>query len=123
MGNRLTLRGNGIEIVYLAAAESAQVVTYREGEATTGFDRDQVAIDETAVGALVTIELERSPEFGVTSFSFFLPDLLSGRKFAEFHTLGIRKETRGALAHPAAQRIKLQAIALHGVAEAGASLL
>jgi hypothetical protein len=73
MANKFTLKGQGVEISYaIGGNPTFTALTYKEGDVTKDFKSSEISTDATVIDKLVTIVLERSIDFGATTFSFLL---------------------------------------------------
>jgi hypothetical protein len=81
MANKFTLKGQGVEISYtIGGNPTFTALTYKEGAVTKDFKPSEISTDATVIDKLVTIVLERSIDFGATTFSFFLPEVNAFRR-------------------------------------------
>jgi hypothetical protein len=119
MANKFTLHGEGVEISYTAGITPGLVaLMYKDGSVTKNFKSNEISTDTSVIDQIVTIVLERTIDFGATTFSFFLPDLnVPQGESVNFKSLGIRKEVHGPVVNPALQKVSWHAVHLHGVAQ------
>jgi hypothetical protein len=95
--NQFTLRGHHIEVKYtVGATPGIPALHYKEGSVSRDFKTNEITVDRTALGSLVSIPLSRSVDTGGTTFAFFLPAIEVTRgQTAEFTTVAIREEFSG----------------------------
>lgn len=83
----------------------ATVLTVAHDGADTTFEGGQIAITDSPIGTLVTVQLSVVPDLGSTTLSLLLPELggqpANGR--VELHTIAIRTLHKSGFAGPAQQ--------------------
>ena len=94
MANQFTLRGHHTEINYTIGGNPDFVaLTYKDEEISRDFKPRDIHTDQTALGALVSIELKERSRDNYSVFAFFLPNMDVPRdKSADFTTAGIHQE-------------------------------
>jgi hypothetical protein len=95
--NQFTLKGHHIEVKYtLGSTPGIPVLHYKEGSVSRDFKTNEITVDQTALGSLVSVPLSRSVDTGGTTFAFFLPNIEVTRgQTADFTTVAIREEFGG----------------------------
>jgi hypothetical protein len=95
--NQFTLKGHHIEVKYtLGSTPGIPVLHYKEGSVSRDFKTNEITVDQTALGSLVSVPLSRSVDTGGTTFAFFLPNIEVTRgQAADFTTVAIREEFSG----------------------------
>jgi hypothetical protein len=90
---------------------------YKGPEGNFTFSRDQVASQDSPLGLLITVVLERSIDAGALTFTLALPPVnMAGKKKQTFDTVAIKTKSFGVLPREGARLIDT-AIYLEGVAE------
>jgi hypothetical protein len=119
MANKFTLKGRDLEITCTINADSSLLaLNYHQGSFAKSFTPDQVHIDDTMLGRLITITLELSVDTGATTFSLMLPTLdVPLSDSVDFTTLGIYKEARGPVILPKRQVTDWRSVPLYGIAQ------
>jgi hypothetical protein len=95
--NQFTLKGHHIEVKYtLGSTPGIPVLHYKEGSVSRDFKTNEITVDQTALGSLISVPLSRSVDTGGTTFAFFLPNIEVTRgQAADFTTVAIREEFSG----------------------------
>jgi hypothetical protein len=95
--NQFTLKGHHIEVKYtLGSTPGIPALHYKEGSVSRDFKTNEITVDQTALGSLVSVPLSRSVDTGGTTFAFFLPNIEVTRgQTADFTTVAIREEFSG----------------------------
>lgn len=119
MAHKYTLKGRDLEIICkLGANPSFPALSYRQGAVAKSFAPQQIHIDDTMLGQIVTITLELAVEAGATTFSLFLPPLdVPLSDSIDFTTIGLYKEARGPVMVPKRQITEWRSVHLYGIAQ------
>lgn len=119
MANKFTLKGHDLEIsCTIGANPSFPKLSYRQGSFAKSFARNQIHIDDSRLGQLVTVTLSLTVDAGATTFSLFLPCLdVPLSDSIDFTTMGIYKELRGPVIVPKRQVTEWRSVHLYGVAQ------
>ena len=90
---------------------------YNGPEGSFTFTRDQVASQDSPLGLLITVALERSIDAGALTFTLVLPPVnMAGKKKQTFDTVAVKTKSFGILPREGA-RLLDTAMGLEGVAE------
>jgi hypothetical protein len=110
-----------VHVQYAASGIDGKAhLTYRDLRREKHFSGDEIRVEETAAGRLVTVMLEATPDRDTLSFSFFLPTLNIER---EAHVVSVAMYTtsRTSIGGPRLVRGQLESwrtITLSGMARA-----
>jgi hypothetical protein len=119
MAVKFTLKGRDLEVsCTLGTKLSGPTLNYRQGSAARSFASEQVHIDDTSLGQLVTVTLDLVVDTGATTFSLFLPALdVPLSDSIDFITIGLYKELRGPMIVAKRQITEWRSVHLYGVAQ------
>jgi hypothetical protein len=119
MAVKFTLKGRDLEIsCTLGANLSGPILNYRQGSAARSFAPEQVHVDDTSLGQLVTVTLDLVVDAGATTFSLFLPALeVPLSDSIDFTTIALYKELRGPMIVAKRQITEWRSVHLYGVAQ------
>ena len=119
MANKFTLKGRDLEITCtIGANPSFPTLNYRYGAVAKSFAPQQIHIDETMLGQLITVTLQLTVDTGATTFSLCLPTLdVPLSDSIDFTTIGIYKEARGPMLVPKRQITEWRSVHLYGIAQ------
>ncbi|QEL14594.1 hypothetical protein [Limnoglobus roseus] len=68
------LHGGGIHVTYSTTSISGQpLFSYHDTHGSHNFMGDQITVEKTSIGNLVTVVLRLTPDAGSTSFSVLIP--------------------------------------------------
>jgi hypothetical protein len=102
--NRYVLKLKHATVTYdVTAIDGKPHLTYQvlEGPASRTFIGDQIRIQESAIGTLVTVTLEAIPDDKATLLTLLLPVInLVGTTEQDFATLGVTTTERSSIAGP-----------------------
>jgi hypothetical protein len=89
--NLYLLQGDGRTISLTTSGfDGKPHLSYHDAHRTLSFSGDDITFEETALGTLATVILQRTPDIGDTSFTAVIPRVnLIGAPNAIIHTLGI----------------------------------
>jgi hypothetical protein len=91
--NEFELHDHEIKITYFTTGITGQPsFTYHDQNQTLNFTGQEITVEETAIGKLVSVTIQKTVDFGSTSFSVLIPVvfLASSTATAHFTTDGIR---------------------------------
>jgi hypothetical protein len=119
MACKYTLKGRDLEIICkLGANPSFPALNYRQGTVAKSFLPQQIHIDDSMLGQIVTITLDLAVDAGTTTFSLFLPALdVPLSDSIDFTTIGLYKEARGPVIVPKRQITEWRSVHLYGIAQ------
>jgi hypothetical protein len=120
MAVKFTLKGRDLEVsCTLGANLSGPTLNYRQGSAARSFAPEQVHVDDTSLGQMVTVTLDLVVDAaGPTTFSLFLPALdVPMSDSIDFTTIGLYKEFRGPMIVAKRQITEWRSVHLYGVAQ------
>ena len=119
MAVKFTLKGRDLEVsCTLGANSNGPTLNYRQGLSARSFAPEQVNVDDTILGQLVTVTLDVAADAGKTTFSLFLPALdVPLSDSIDFTTIGLYKELRGPMITPKRQITEWHSVPLYGVAQ------
>jgi hypothetical protein len=119
MANKFTLKGRDLEIICtIGANPSFPTLSYRQGTVAKSFGPNQIHLDDTMLGQLITVTLELTVDVGATTFSLCLPGLdVPLSDSIDFTTIGIYKEARGPVIVPKRQITEWRSVHLYGIAQ------
>jgi len=92
MPNQYDLLGTGVTISYSTSSfAGGPTLAFKKGRQTLNFTGDQIGVQETVIGTLVTVTIATTVDRGYTSFSFLLPaiQLAAAASKQSFQTIGI----------------------------------
>jgi len=98
--NLFSLSGGGVTVsLALGGFDGKPHFSYQDSHQSLNFSGDDIAIEETALGTLVTVTLVRTPDFGDTTFTLLVPRInLLGATSHVIHTVGITTIHRTTIA-------------------------
>ncbi len=98
--NLFSLSGGGLTVsLALSGFDAKPHFSYQDSHQSLNFSGDDIAIEETALGTLVTVTLVRTPDFGDTTFTLLVPRVnLLGATSHVIHTVGITTMHRTTIA-------------------------
>ena len=98
--NLFSLSGGGLTVsLALSGFDGKPHFSYQDSHQSLNFSGDDITIEETALGTLVTVTLVRTPDFGDTTFTLLVPRInLLGATSHVIHTVGITTMHRTTIA-------------------------
>ncbi len=98
--NLFSLSGGGLTVsLALSGFDGKPHFSYQDSHQSLNFSGDDITIEETALGTLVTVTLVRTPDFGDTTFTLLVPRInLLGATSHVVHTVGITTIHRTTIA-------------------------
>jgi hypothetical protein len=116
--NFFTLSGAGVTItLQLSGVTGQPVLTYQDSHQATNFTGEELTLEDTALGQLVSVPIVKSVDAGFTAFSVVIPNinLIGGHHHVD--TIGITSTHRTTLAGPAQGQLSTyHVVHLHGTA-------
>jgi hypothetical protein len=116
--NFFSLSGCGVTITLVLGGITGQpVLTYQDSHLAKNFTGEELTLEETALGRLVSVTTVKSVDAGYTGFSVVIPNmnLIGGHHHVD--TIGITSTHRTTLAGPVqGQLTTYHVIHLHGTA-------
>src|SRR5205085_5943459 len=97
--NQFALTGGNVQISYSTSGfDGKPHLTYREGEHELSFSGDEIRIQETEIGTLVTVTLQIQVDVGGTKLSFLIPNYRHvGEAAQPIETVAIKTHSTGNL--------------------------
>jgi hypothetical protein len=72
--NLFELRGGSIQVTYSSTSVlGGPILSYRDPQRSLSFRGNDIAIEETALGELITVTLEAIPDLRTVTFTLILP--------------------------------------------------
>ena len=99
--NLFDLKGHDVHVNYSTSSiAGVPLFNYESKGEKKSFRGDEIRVQETEVGRLVTVTLEVVPDLRSVTFSVLVPTVhLEGRE-GEVHTVGLRTTTRTSIGGP-----------------------
>src|SRR5690349_2454024 len=122
--NFFNLSGRGVTITLLLGGITGQpVLTYHDAHHATNFTGDEVTLEDTALGQLVSVTTVKSIDAGYTVFSLVIPRINLSGGHHHVETIGITSTHRTTLIGPGhGQLSSYHVTRLHGTASQVESL-
>lgn len=119
--NVFELTGDGVHILYQAIhfidTPTLPELSYQDGQYDLTFHKDEIRTQQSELGTLVSVSLQRTVDTGATVLTLFLPAInLGGGTEANFETLAIISRTLGLIPGEGAREIYEAVLHLQGVA-------
>ena len=95
--NRFVLKGAGIEVDYtIGATPGLPALVYTDGAFQETFKANEILVEDTGLGEMISVALIRTIDTGGERFGFFLPAIneASGQT-AHFRTVGVYETFSG----------------------------
>jgi hypothetical protein len=89
--NTYHLHGHGLKVTYVTAdVDGTAHLTYRNGHKTLQFSGDEIQVEQSEMGTLVTVTVAMTVDRGSTSFTLVLPETnLGDAQHTRIHAEGI----------------------------------
>lgn len=71
--NLFRLSGDSINVDYATGTLTGSNLTYRDGELDRRFTDEELTIEDTRMGQLITVTLRHIPDFEVVNFTLLIP--------------------------------------------------
>jgi hypothetical protein len=102
--NLYQLTDSGLKISYSSSSfDGKPRFTYEKGRKTLNFTGDEIHVDDTEIGRLVTVTLAKTVDTGFTSFSVLIPQINLAKIGAKqaFRSIGVQTEHKLTIDTPA----------------------
>ena len=111
------LTGEGLKISYYINEDNSSELDYEDAQGSYTFQSNQLHIQQSAIGTLITASLKSSAGAGTTTFTLVLPDVkLGGQTKQPLETFGVIAQDTSALPKPGAQ-LTYRVVALQGTGQ------
>ena len=98
------LTGEGLKISYYINEDNSSELDYQDGQGSLTFQSNQLHIQQSAIGTLITATLKNSADAGATTFTLVLPNVkLGGQTKQPLETFAIITQDFSALSRVGAQ--------------------
>jgi hypothetical protein len=95
--NLFTLRGDSINVDYATGTLTGSNLVYHDDELDRSFSNEELTVEDTSLGQLVTVTLSQIPDLETVTFTLVLPSVT----LAEFGAPPVDVEVGGITAtHP-----------------------
>ena len=101
--NQYDLQGQGIQIAYSTSSITGKSqLSLTQGRKTLNFTGNEIGVQDTPIGALVTVTIASKPDLNFTTFSFLIPSIELPKETAKqsFATIGITTIHKTSIAGP-----------------------
>jgi hypothetical protein len=118
--NLYVVHGQDVQVTFSTTSFNGKPqLTYHDATQARQFTGDEITIEDTAIGQLVTVVLSLTVDLGSTTFSLVVPAVrLSGTGPQPISTLGITAVHRTTIAGPpTGQATTYRVVRLRGTAE------
>ena len=111
------LTGEGLKISYYINEDQSSELDYQDAQGSLTFPSDQLHIQPSAIGTLITAPLKKSADAGVTTFTVVLPNVkLGGQTKQPLETFAVIAQDYSTLSRVGAQ-LTYQVVSLKGTGE------
>ena len=95
--NKFVLKGSGVEVDYTIGANPAfPALVYTDGAFQKSFKPDEILVDDTGLGEMVSVALILTIDTGGERFGFFLPAINVARgQTVHFRAIGVYETFSG----------------------------
>ena len=98
------LSGEGVKISYYINEDQSSELDYQDAQGSLTFPSDQLRIQPSAIGTLITAPLKKSADAGATTFTLVLPNVkLGGQTKQPLETFAIITQVYSTLSRVGAQ--------------------
>lgn len=106
-GGLYSLTGDNVQITYEPNAFDGQAhLTYQSADANRDFTGDEIRLQQTELGTILSVTLKPSVDAGATILNLLMPAIrLQGEQEIPFQTLAIITQTYGMLPFHAVQPV------------------
>jgi hypothetical protein len=73
--NLFSLRGDSINVDYATGTLTGSNLVYHDDELDKSFSNEELTVEDTLLGQLITVTLSQSPDFEVVNFTLVLPSI------------------------------------------------
>jgi len=101
--NQYQLSGKGLKISYNTSSfDGKPRLTYQKGKKQQNFAGDQIRVEKTEIGSLLTVTIAMTVDRGFTTFSVLIPEIHLAKIGAKqaFKTTGIQTEHKTSIGGP-----------------------
>ncbi|HEV7929130.1 MAG TPA: hypothetical protein VGP12_03255 [Nitrosospira sp.] len=119
--NRFGLRGDSINVDYATSTLTGSGLVYHDDQLDRSFVNEELTIEDTLLGQLITVTLRQIPDFEVVTFTLVLPTITVTAHNApiDIEVAGITTTHRTTIAGPEpGQQTFYSFVTLVGTAEA-----
>ena len=89
--NEFQLAGKGVQITYLTSDRDGKPhLTYKDAECDRSFTADEIRIQQSELGTLVTVTLGYLPDVGSDTFTLIIPQVRVAQLSEPVKTLAIK---------------------------------
>ena len=111
------LTGEGLKISYYINEDNSSELDYQDSQGSLTFQSDQLHIQKSALGSLITATLMNSADAGATTFTLVLPDVkLGGQTKQPLETFAVIAQDYSAVARVGA-KLTYRVVPLQGTGE------
>ena len=111
------LSGEGVKISYYINEDNSSELDYQDAQGSLTFPSDQLHIQPSAIGTLITAPLKKSADAGATTFTLVLPNVkLGGQTKQPLATFAVIAQDYSTLERVGAQ-LTYQVVSLTGTGE------
>lgn len=119
--NKFTFTNDTVLITYQAIhfidRPDLPALTYQATDSTLTFHREEIRTQESEIGTLVSVTLQKSVDAGATILTLLLPQIrLINTTEQSFQSMGIITRTFGILPLEGVQQVYEEVLQLYGVA-------
>jgi hypothetical protein len=119
--NRFHLRGDSISVDYATGTLTGSGLVYHDDQLDRSFLNEELTVEDTLLGQLITVTLRQIPDFEVVTFTLVLPSITLTARNApiDIEVGGITTTHRTTIAGPQpGQQTFYSLVTLVGTAEA-----
>ena len=111
------LSGEDVKLSYYINEDQSSELDYQDSQGSLTFQSDQLHIQQSAIGTLITATLKTSAEAGVTTCTLVLPDVkLGGQTKQPVETFAIITQSSSTVSTVGAQ-LTYRVVALQGTGQ------
>ena len=111
------LTGEGLKISYYINEDNSSELDYQDAQASLTFQSNQLHIQQSAIGTLITATLKNSADAGATTVTLVLPNVkLGGQTKQPLETFAVIAKDYSALSRVGAQ-LTYRVVALQGTGQ------
>jgi hypothetical protein len=111
------LSGEGLKISYYINEDNSSELDYQDSQRSLTVQSDQLHIQQSAIGSLITATLKSSADAGVTTFTLVLPNVkLGGQTKQPLETFAVIAQDYSTLSR-VGEQLTYQVVSLKGTGE------
>ena len=111
------LSGEDVKLSYYINEDQSSELDYQDSQGSLTFQSDQLHIQQSAIGTLITATLKTSAEAGVTTCTLVLPDVkLGGQTKQPLETFAVMTQSCGTVSRAGAQ-LTYRVVSLQGTGQ------